>query len=99
MTEPLTLLASSGNDQIDQITAGLIAIFETHFPNRIRGYYFQGSCADQATTSLSDIDSTALQLIASRKIAGFYRSLCNALPAVNVSRWLTYHTSNDLPAL
>jgi hypothetical protein len=56
MTEPHALLASSGNDQIDQITAGVITILETHFPNRIRGHYFQGSCADQATTSLSDID-------------------------------------------
>jgi hypothetical protein len=56
MTEPLALLASSGNEQIDQITAGVITIFETHFPTRIGGYYFQGSCADQATTALSDID-------------------------------------------
>lgn len=56
VTEPLTLRASSGNAQIDQITAGVISVFETHFPNRISGYYFQGSCADQATTSLSDID-------------------------------------------
>jgi hypothetical protein len=56
MTKPLTLRASSGNQQIDQITAGVITIFETHFPNRTGGYYFQGSCADQATTSLSDID-------------------------------------------
>jgi hypothetical protein len=56
MTEPLALLASSGNDQIDQITSGVITILETHFPNRIGGHYFQGSCADQATTSLSDID-------------------------------------------
>ena len=49
MTEPLALWASSGNTQIDQITAGAITIFERHFPNRISGYYFQGSCADQAT--------------------------------------------------
>jgi hypothetical protein len=56
MTEPLALRASSGNEQIDQITVGVITIFETHFPDRISGYYFQGSCAGQATTSLSDID-------------------------------------------
>lgn len=56
MINPLTLRASSGNTQIDQIAAGIISVFETHFPKRISSYYFQGSCADQATTSLSDID-------------------------------------------
>jgi hypothetical protein len=56
MAEPLALLASSGNQQIDQITSGVIEILQTSFPNRIRGYYYQGSCADGALTPLSDID-------------------------------------------
>ncbi|MBC8160207.1 MAG: hypothetical protein H7Z42_03225 [Roseiflexaceae bacterium] len=56
MANPLALLASSGNEQIDQITSGLISVMETHFPKRIRGYYFEGSCADGAVTPLSDID-------------------------------------------
>jgi hypothetical protein len=56
MAEPLALLASSGSEQIDQISTGIIAVLELHFPDRIRGYYFEGSCADGAITSLSDID-------------------------------------------
>jgi hypothetical protein len=56
MAEPLSLLASSGSEQIDEITCGVIEILETHFLNRIRGYYFEGSCADGAITPLSDID-------------------------------------------
>jgi hypothetical protein len=60
MTEPLSLLASSGNAQIDEITAGVIAVLEFQFPNRIRGYSFEGSCADGAITPLSDIDLSIL---------------------------------------
>lgn len=56
MSDALVLNASAGNAQIDEITAGVIRVFETQFPDRIGGYYFQGSCADQATTALSDID-------------------------------------------
>jgi nucleotidyltransferase-like protein len=56
MAVPLSLLASSGNEQLDQITRGVIEALELHFPDRIRGYYFEGSCADGAITPLSDID-------------------------------------------
>jgi hypothetical protein len=60
MNERLALLASSGNDQIDEITAGIIAVMEFQFPSRIHGYYFEGSCADGAITPLSDIDLSIL---------------------------------------
>jgi hypothetical protein len=56
MTELFPLRASSGDEQIDAITSGMIAVLETHFPKRIRGYYFEGSCADGGLTPLSDID-------------------------------------------
>jgi hypothetical protein len=48
MAEPISLLASSGSEQLDQITHGVIEALELHFPDRIRGYYFEGSCADGA---------------------------------------------------
>jgi hypothetical protein len=60
VSQPLTLLASSGNAQIDEITAGIIAIMEFQFPSRIHSYYFEGSCADGAITPLSDIDLSIL---------------------------------------
>ena len=44
------------SEQIDQITSGVIALLEVHFPDRISGYYFEGSCAERAITPLSDID-------------------------------------------
>lgn len=56
MAEPLTLLVSSGSEQIDQIASGVVTMLEVHFPERIVGYYFEGSCADGALTPLSDID-------------------------------------------
>jgi hypothetical protein len=39
MSQPPILLASSGNTQIDEITAGIIAVMEFQFPSRIHGYY------------------------------------------------------------
>jgi hypothetical protein len=60
VNQPLVLLASSGNAQIDEITAGIITLLEFQFPNRICGYYFAGSCADGAITPLSDIDLNIL---------------------------------------
>ena len=56
MTEALSLSASSGDEQVDRIAAGVVGVLEMHFPGRIRGYYFEGSCADGGLTSLSDID-------------------------------------------
>ena len=56
MAEELSLYASSGNAQIDEIAAGIVSVLELSFPEQISGYYFEGSCADQATTALSDID-------------------------------------------
>jgi hypothetical protein len=58
MTEPLTLNASSGNAQIDEITAGVLTLMDLQFGERISGCYFEGSCADGALTPLSDIDLT-----------------------------------------
>lgn len=60
MNEPVSLRSSSGDEQLDAIASGVIAVLETHFPNRIRCYSFEGSCADGGLTPLSDIDLCAV---------------------------------------
>jgi hypothetical protein len=50
------LLTSSGHPQIDQITQGVIGVYDLVFPERILGCYLQGSCADGHITALSDVD-------------------------------------------
>lgn len=46
----------TGNGRVDAILRGVIGIFETLFPGRIRGYYLTGSFHDGSATPLSDID-------------------------------------------
>ena len=51
------LLASTGDKNIDRIIRGVIGIFETIFPDRIRSYYLDGSYTDgTAIPHVSDID-------------------------------------------
>ncbi len=50
------MLTSTGNEQIDHLLCELIHTFEDAFPNRIRGYYLEGSYADQTALRTSDID-------------------------------------------
>lgn len=46
----------TGNATIDAIIAGLVAVYEAVFPERIRGYYLTGSYAEGDLTPLSDLD-------------------------------------------
>lgn len=55
MTEPL-LLESTGDPHCDKITSGVIGIFESVFPDRVRGYYLRGSRASGTSIVGSDID-------------------------------------------
>ncbi len=50
------LLESTGNPRVDEILCSAIHIFETVFPERIRGYYLVGSLADGTAIPTSDID-------------------------------------------
>lgn len=51
------LLASTGDKNIDRIVQGVIGIFETVFPGRVRSYYLDGSYTDgTAIPHVSDID-------------------------------------------
>ena len=56
----ISLSHKTGNQQVDRILQGVVGIFETVFPDRIRGYYLVGSYADGTAISTSDID---LQII------------------------------------
>ena len=52
----VSLLNSVGNPMVDDILRGVIGIFESAFPNRIRGYYLTGSYTDGTAVPASDID-------------------------------------------
>ena len=51
-----TLAYSIGNQRVDRILHGLVGVFETVFPNRIRCCYLKGSVALGTAVSTSDID-------------------------------------------
>ncbi|MEZ4862442.1 MAG: nucleotidyltransferase domain-containing protein [Caldilineaceae bacterium] len=50
------MLTATGNATADRILHGLVGILEVVFPGRIRGYYLEGSYADQTALTTSDID-------------------------------------------
>jgi predicted nucleotidyltransferase len=56
MIHPITLLNTTGHQQVDGIIRGLIGIFEAAFPGRVRAYYLAGSYADSSAVPSSDID-------------------------------------------
>ena len=47
---------STGIDQIDQTMTGLVNLVEMVFPDRVRGYYLEGSYVDGSANMLSDLD-------------------------------------------
>src|SRR5205823_1596221 len=52
----ILLLNATGNKQIDDILKAIIATFEDAFPQCIRGYYVEGSYANESQVSTSDVD-------------------------------------------
>lgn len=46
--------------RIDAILQGVVGIFETEFPDRVRGYYVTRSYADNSAILSSDIDGFIL---------------------------------------
>jgi predicted nucleotidyltransferase len=60
MMNEIALIYSTHNSRIDHILKAIIGYCELLFPERIRGYYLQGSYATGDATSVSDIDMTLL---------------------------------------
>src|SRR5260221_14733461 len=58
--QEIVLLYSTQSSRIDYILLAIIGFCEMLFPNRIRGYYLQGSYATGNATSMSDIDMILL---------------------------------------
>ena len=52
----ISLINSTGHDAIDNILVGIVGIFETVFPNRIRAYCVTGSYSNRSAIGTSDID-------------------------------------------
>ncbi len=52
----ITLADTTGHEAVDAIIAAIIGIYESAFPDRIRGYYIVGSYSDNSPVSTSDID-------------------------------------------
>jgi hypothetical protein len=50
------LLATTGNQRIDQILQGVVGVFEATFPGRVRGYFLLGSYVDRSAVPASDVD-------------------------------------------
>jgi hypothetical protein len=54
--DTISLINSTGNDKADKVLQGIIGVFEAAFPERIRGYYVEGSYAEGKGIATSDID-------------------------------------------
>lgn len=54
--QDIILLKPTENEQTDNALRATIGIFETAFPRQVRGYYVEGSYADQSEVTTSDID-------------------------------------------
>src|SRR5262245_30283128 len=52
----IELVHCTGNQRVDSILRGVIGFCELVFPERILGYYLQGSYAAGDATAVSDID-------------------------------------------
>jgi len=54
--DTIKLLYSTGDDRADTILRGVIGVWESAFPDRIRGYYLTGSYSDGSAMPTSDLD-------------------------------------------
>jgi predicted nucleotidyltransferase len=52
----IALLTSTDNQRVDEILRGIVGLFETVFPDRVRGYYLLGSFMEGTARPVSDID-------------------------------------------
>jgi len=52
----IVLSNTTGSERADTVLRGIIGIYEAVFPDRVRGYYLEGSYADGIGIATSDID-------------------------------------------
>jgi predicted nucleotidyltransferase len=80
----IELLFSTGSEEADRILGGMIGIWESVFPNRIRGYYLFGSHAAGTADSTSDLDLAILfkQEFQSSQETDQAQRLCECLEAL-----------------
>src|SRR5688572_20954004 len=58
--ESISLLFSTGDERADRIIGGVVGIWESVFPGRIRGYYLFGSYSSGTAAPSSDLDLAIL---------------------------------------
>ncbi|HLZ62392.1 MAG TPA: hypothetical protein VKR06_36060 [Ktedonosporobacter sp.] len=56
----IVLLDTTGNERVDHLLREIIIGYEIAFPERMRGYYIEGSYADHSNVTTSDVDLIAL---------------------------------------
>ncbi len=56
--DEIQLLDETGHEPVDRALRGLVGVFETDFPGRVRGYYVEGSHASDTAVAASDLDLT-----------------------------------------
>lgn len=54
----VALLYSTGHAQADRAVQEVVTLFESSFPQRVVGYFVEGSYADQSAIATSDLDLT-----------------------------------------
>ena len=82
-------LADTTHDPVmDEAIAAIIGIYETAFPNRIRGYFLVGSLGDDTAISGSDIDMEIIfkGTMTAEEIAGcqVIKTSCRALSPIHL---------------
>lgn len=56
----IELATSTGIRQVDTILCGVVGMYETVFPDRVRAYYLFGSYTNKSAVAISDIDMGVL---------------------------------------
>lgn len=86
----IKLLFSTGDERVDKIVSGVIGIWESVFPNRIRGFYLFGSYSTGTADPSSDIDLSILfkEHYLNQNEMDQAQALCGYLEALGPAVWV-----------